>query len=217
LIRSEINTVHWKRMNRIAKIFNLLFDHDGGEFIFAKNILYYTGGWPFEHTPPRAQTTAYNIADAYIILSFLGEQKVLDKYLKDKGVRIILDDNAISNYFKVKVFANDNYDKLNDLWRKVFKEDLNHEVDEKYIMEQLMVEALGEQSIICKLADEIKINLGDEVKHKCKIDAKSNFTDYVNMNFFKNTGKDISIKLHNTKEHISESSECFTTYKEKLG
>lgn len=217
-IRKQINNIHHKKMNNLSTLFKLIYNKDADEFIYAKNILYYKGGWPSESTPARAQTLANHIANAYIILSYLNMNKELDFYLKERGLAItVINESLYRNYFKINITDPENnskYKKVLKIWKEIFGS--NFIPNSKLIIEKLMNEALSEQKIICELADEIKINKGEEVKSKCEIKNVHNFTNLVNFEFNHNEGKDVDEKIENGKEKLKESDDCLETYKKSL-
>ena len=214
-IRKELNNVHHKRMNDITKIFSIVFNKDPNEFIYAKNILYYKGGFPSETTLPRAETLANNIANAYIILSYIGMSKELDHYLNKRGITISFNSNfTYVNYFKTIISDPDQNSKLKKalkLWKKLFN--IPFEYEPQKIIRTLMNEACEEQKIICALADEIKIEKGTEVKNECEIMDVSNYTNLVNFQYTFNEGRNLSKKIKKADDKIKERTDCLNTYK----
>lgn len=209
-IRYEINEEHSPVMGKLGKLYKALFNRDAREFKYAKDTLYYKGGWPSENTPSRAQSLANKIADAYTVLSFIGKIGELEKYLKDRGLKV---EPLLPETFEGK-FILDEYDwqinskrekVVTDTWAELFGDKIPDEPKE--ILKKMMDRALEKQERICELADEIKIEKGEKIEEECDIRV-GNFTKTVQLSYKKFKGANISDDILKVTEDYDEKMAC---------
>jgi len=213
LVRYEINEDHAPILGALGQLFQNLFGRQSKEFRYAKDIKYYLGGWPSEDTPPRAQSLANRIADAHSVLSYIGEADELVGYLADRGLRL---EPIKASYHEDELLAEADWEldekrskKVKKLWKELF--DVSIPTDKVEILTKMMDAACTKQKIICDLADQIKIDMGEKVKEECEIKV-GDFTRTVNFKYQVDKGKDITEKLDDVKtgaESTIETLEYF--------
>jgi hypothetical protein len=221
LVRYEINEDHSKEISILGKIYKGYFNRNPGEFKVAKDIRYYTGGWPKEDTPAKAKQLANKIADAYMILSFIGYSADLNMYLMQRGLQLVPYDGDVQLDDHSKFYAHSLLEDLDwksdkkrrklveDNWNALFDYDVP--TDPKEMLKALIDRACDKQARICELSDEIKIDMGEEVQSECEIKV-GNFTRAVNLKYQIQKGKDVTEivdKIVKDSEGAIESIEIF--------
>lgn len=174
-VRQNINDVHHKYMSGLREIYANAFDRDAREFTYAKDILYYKGGWPSENTPARALTLAKHIHQAHLILSFIGEERELMMYLKKFGLELkVINEDAYYGNFAANadwMKHSDRRDIVMKLWGELDIEE-NLSGNPKELLKTLMMKAMERQKIICDQADLIKINAAELIEQHCGVKKK---------------------------------------------
>lgn len=215
LIRHEINESHRPILDNLGKLYELLLNRKSSEFKFSKDILYYTGGWPSDNTPPKAKSLATNIADAYTLLSFIGEENDLNYYLGKRGLKISVDENFHKLYLLNKVdykFKSSKLKKIKDIWEDTFEFGFPEKMPMQQILRFMMDLALATQKNICQLADKIKIESGKHVAAECGVKVK-NFTEAVTLKYRENKGRDIDDSVESKELDLLINLETLETLK----
>ncbi len=211
LIRYEINEDHNKELSTLSRIYKGFFNRDPKEFRYAKDIKYYLGGWPNENTPPRAKILADHIADAYLLLSFVGYDLDLNIYLRDRGLRIVPvnDDRDYHGEFLLEdidwQLDKKRKKMVEDNWKALFDYDLPTEP--KDILKALLDRACDKQATICALADQIKLDKGGKVEEECDVKA-SDYVRAVNYKYKITKGQDITESLEKLKDGMDRTKEA---------
>jgi len=145
--RTELNEVHWKRMNQLSRAFQKSTKLKNKDFVSIKNAVYYQGGWPNEKTKPRIETIINNFNRLAQLLAYTDRDEQFKEYCASIGLEV--------KFIKLEGKASPNAQKAID-------------------------KAIELQSVICELADTIKINGAESVKEQCEI-KKKHFIDNVNI------------------------------------
>jgi len=214
LIRYEINEDHGKELSALYKIYKNFFNRNPSEFRLAKDIVYYKGGWPKETTLPKAQQLANKIADAYMVLSYIGLDGELNDYLADRGLKIVpvIEDTVYTGGLLEDIdWQLDNKRKkaVENNWEELFDYDMPTEP--KDLLTALMNRACDKQKIVCELADKIKIDKGEEVQDECDVKV-GHFVRAVNLKYKVQKGKDISDALVKIEEDAEQSVESLKVF-----
>lgn len=209
MIRYEINEDHSPILGKLSKIYKGFFGRDPKEFRYAKDIFYYKGGWPSPNTPPRAKGLADHIADAYMILSFIGKDKELEDYLAARGLKLEPIDPDGFDYSYLLEDIDWTLDKkrekmVKENWEELFGTTKVPD-DPKEVLTKLMNVACDKQKVICELADKIKIDKGGYVEEECEIKV-SDYTKAVNLKYRKTKGQDITDTLENIEKEVENTS-----------
>ena len=212
LIRYEINEDHYPVMNQINKVFKAYFNKPSSIFKSAKDLYYYKGGWPKADTPSRAYILANKIYSSFMVLSYLGLDKDLNKHLNEFGLELkIIDENSYFNNFLLNDidFELDKKRKKIVLknWNLLFDNSEDNLKDPKLVLSKLMTLACEKQKTICGLADEIKITKGDLVEKECEV-KKKNFCKAVSLKYKINKGKSIEKDLDLIDNNIKAETEA---------
>ena len=215
-IRLEINDVHHKEMNLIAQIYQAVFNRDSGEFRYAKDILYYKGGWPSEHTPARAESLAKHIFQSYLILSYIDQETELVDFLKEYGLSLTLIEGKESFYKKNLVgdcqwkLDGNRRAKVHQVWEELFPKD---EIPSrpKQLLSFIMKKAMEKQKVICTLADQIKLEVAPVVEDQCNIKRK-NFMDTVSMESRRQKDRDVSNDIIKKKDDATNAMETMNVF-----
>ena len=213
-IRKEINEVHFKKMGKLTEMYELFSGRESQEFKNAKDLVHYTGGWPNENTPPRAESKAKSIAESFALLSFIGYEKELSGYLADYGFKLVPvngDSLDRARLNKIDDMQRDDKSrkKLRALWAEIFRCPLPN--DPKKFIKTLIDEGSALQGIICRLADKIKIENGGMVEEEHGIRV-TDFVKAVSIESKRSLGKKIDKSIKNRtieSNSISESISIF--------
>lgn len=218
LIRYEINEDHSPIMGKIAKIYKGFFNRDPGEFKYAKDILYYKGGWPSPTTPPRAKSLAKHIFEAYSILHFIGKDGELNDYLKEYGLKLEFVSGETDFYYTGLLLETDwkldgkRKKMVEENWKELF--DTKVPSDPKEVLNTLMDLACNKQKIICELADQIKIEKGEMVEEECGVKV-GDYTRAVNFKYRVQKGQDITEKVDKVVEDSENTIEALEIFNGK--
>jgi hypothetical protein len=90
-IRIELNSVHWRRMNKIHRIFATVFDIPIKTAAGLNQFYHYKdGGYPTEKSPPRYAVACDDIAHMFIGAEFISEENIINEYLeKTHGLKLV--------------------------------------------------------------------------------------------------------------------------------
>jgi uncharacterized membrane-anchored protein YjiN (DUF445 family) len=213
LIRYEINEDHNKEVSTLAKMYKAFFDKEAKQFKRAKDLIYYTGGWPKPDSPPRAKKLADDIADSFFVMDFIDISDSFKRHLAARGLKLeyINDKNPVKEMLVDTDWSSDKKRKkiVETNWKELFDYDLP--TDPKEFLSALMRRAIDKQGRICELADEIKIDKGELVSSECEIKV-GNYVQSVNLKYKKQKGKDTTEeidKLLEDQEAIKDMLEYF--------
>lgn len=219
-IRYEINEDHSPILGKLSKIYKGFFARDPKEFRTAKDILYYKGGWPSANTPPRAKALADKLADAFMVLRFIGQDTELAEYLEARGLKLEFVEDE-STFFRKNLLADLEWkgdkkrEKLfKETWEELFAEKPLSDPEE--VLTKIMDLASIKQKTICELADKIKIEKGGYVEEECDIKV-SDYTKAVNLKYQKQKGKDIGDTLDKIEKDIEETTEVLDYFNDEDG
>lgn len=205
LIRYEINEDHAPILSKLAKIYKGFFNRDSGEFKYAKDIWYYKGGWPSPNTPARSYSLAKHIATAYMILHYIDKDSELIDHLKQFGLKLEIEDEV--KFYNEGLLLEIDW-KLDPKRKKLVEEnwkelfDTPVPGDPKELLSTMMDLACGKQKIICELADQIKIEKGEQVVEECKVKV-GDYTKAVSLKYKVQKGRDVTAQV----DKIVEDSE----------
>jgi len=201
LIRKELNEVHHKKMGKYALSFEYLTGEFRQSFKWVKDMLYYKGGWPSENTPPKLQTSIKKIASISKILKYLDLDDELNTYCEQYGIEINVlapldetvfnKDKCINSLIKLNLFTSEIIERIKTL-------------NVKEIMKILITNGVELQAVICARADDIKENIGYNVKNDCDIE-KNIFSSIVNIKNIHNENTQLGTKqINNNLNKISQ-------------
>ena len=209
-IRYEINEDHFTILSKLSKLYKAYFNRDQKEFRYAKDILYYKGGWPSENTPPKAQSLANHIADAYMILSFLGKEEDINFYLSERGLKIMpLNEESYHGRYLLSdidyVLDEKREKSVKELWFDLFG--IAIPAEPKEVLDTMMNLAIEKQKTICELADKIKIEKGELVQETCDVKVPF-YLKAVNISCKKLKGDDINNELDKMEDSMEQTKIC---------
>lgn len=188
-VRKEINDVHRRSLKDLQIQFSKVTGLDHRLFIIAKDMLYYSGGYPNENSRAKLDVMVERFAAICKILRFLGEESILNEYLKQYGI-----DVKITVGFENKeVDFEGKKQKMSD------------------VSNSLMEKALSLQEIICKLSDSIKIVAADEVEKKCGI-KRPHFVGAVNLKYKQLKGRNLDDDLSKINVDIVSNTESISVF-----
>jgi hypothetical protein len=165
-------------MNKVYELFRSYFVTAGkNDFQIIKDMCYYKGGWPSEHTPPRLESLVKRMAIVAKYYKYLGKEEELKMYCEKYGVTIE------SNFSDSDIELSESIETIDDdtmeLWEQVFANDPIIR-NRKEAFSKMLDEAMEIQGAICAEADEIKINHGRVIEEECGI-KKNNFVNAVSI------------------------------------
>ena len=155
VIRKHLNRVLHKRMNNLKKSFNNLIDNeevfDKNNFSKLKDSIYYLGGYPSDKSLGKIESHAKYLSMISYYLIQLDNKEFLYKILNECGIKEITFTDE---------FIDTNKNIINQNNKEKLKEILN--------------DAVILQSEICQTADQIKIDLFEELPKDIKYDKNDN-------------------------------------------
>jgi hypothetical protein len=207
-IRHEINEEHWKDMDDLKCLFKQIFEErDDNDYILIKNLRYYQGGYPSENTPSRLHSMLDKFIKAILYYYFLGNTDASD-YLKAAGIEIKVSkpiDNLKIDVKKLPAW-------FQEKWSDQIKEDIPDNTKEFF--DVLLTQGEQVQSIICNLADEIKVNEAPKVEEQCKV-KKPHFINSVNMKYKKMMKRKIDKDIGKQEDNINSITRSLEVLKEE--
>lgn len=214
LIRYEIAEDHSKELSHVYKIYKAFFNREPGEFRLAKDLVYYKGGWPKADTPPKAKALANKIADAYTVLSFIGMEDEFSGFLADRGLKLVpvIEDSVFTGGLLEDIdwqLDTKRTKAVESNWEALF--DIPVPTDPKEMLTYLMNRSCDKQKIICELADQIKIEKGEEIQDECDVKV-GHFVRAVNLKYKVQKGKDISEDIIKIEEEAANSIDSLKVF-----
>ena len=188
--RKILNEVHHATMKTLQKKFEAVTGHSPKLFALAKDMLYYTGGYPKDTSRAKLDVMIDKIAQISKILTFLKEDAILNEYCRRYGIEI-------------KVTS-----PLED-------KETDYEGKQQFTStaaEQMMGDAMTTQGTICKLADTIKIDAAEEVTRKCGI-LGPHFVSAVNLKYKQMKGRPIDDELAKADLVMLSNKEAMSVFK----
>lgn len=155
-IRTEIDEVHSARYGQLRSGFEAMTGLKGSIFKKANDLIYYTGGYPSESSPPKSEVFADEIAGVLRVLKALGSDFMVN-LLQRRGVKVEVSDLT---------YPSDRDEFVKHLGTEVWPEG-SREVD---ALKRMSAEAQELQKTICVMADEIKLDLAERVKDDFQIE-----------------------------------------------
>lgn len=169
-VRDEIDTIYRPQYDAVKKLFADVFEANGftGKDIkHLADLIYYTGGYPSENSPPRVEVFGDLVASALKLGEHSGHD-VLKRYLASKGVQVTFSTIALRD---VSITPE----------RKTLLESCavsyppeKTTVSTRDLLQDLIERTQKLQSEICSLADEVKIELAEKAEKEHEI-KKGNF------------------------------------------
>lgn len=209
-IRSELNKKHHKHLGKLALLFNYAFEYSTHTFKYLNDIVYYKGGWPKENTPPRLETLIKHVSSVIQFFTLAGKTEELNEYCEKYGIEITIkkpfdcfNNNKLHDGFK-----------FNKLLKKLYP-DIKLE-SKKEIINFLFDEGNDVQEIICKLADEIKLENAKMVQAKCNI-KKKHYVNIVNIkagNIDSPQSTKVNKRIDNIKNDVTQLTQAISIFPE---
>lgn len=207
-LRNELNTKHHKHLGKLALLFRYCFGTSEKTFKYINDMEYYLGGWPSINTPPKLYTLIRNVSTVFHYLTLAGRDERFNEYCKEWGIKITIE-KPHPNIENKKFDDNFKFNKLlqklyPDVDLKTKQEVINFLLDEGYVV----------QEEICKLADEIKIEKGEQVRRICNI--KTNH--YLNIVNIKASNLDdpkslkVAKRINNVKKDVDQLTQAISIF-----
>jgi hypothetical protein len=174
VVRNELNSVHWKRMNSVQRLIANLYDIPLKQVSGLNQFWHYrNGGYPSESSPPRYEVAAEKLANMYLGAECIGKEGLINKYLERVfGLKII----RVAEKPKLKL--NKFNKKTNSLFTMLnLSESLTTITNPLKLFKLLLNEMDDIQVKICTLSDKIKYEHFATIKNVLKEDSykKSTF------------------------------------------
>jgi len=199
--RFTLNEDHHPRIKKLSEIFSRVFGEEGKIFKLIEGMLYYTGGYPSENSPPRLDELVERFANVCRYYAFIDKDIEITNLLEKHSI--------VVNITKMKNDAFKPTPEDKEAIKKLFKE-LN--IDESMpqtkldLFNKIMNEALDEQKIICQLADTIKIDDASVIDEQCEI-IKSAYIKAVNMKYKEMKDKSIDKDVQRIDKTVQSLTE----------
>ena len=195
--RIIINEQYHPIMSKLRKVFELATYKSSKIFKILNDFKYYKGGYPKEDSLPKIEVFLHTFGNIFQLYDFLGDGKEISEFLENNyGIKIEL----ISSMDLEEPVELMKPKKFKKLWNQVFNEEYNNQ-DKKEILEKLLEVGQETQAIICKLADEIKVDNAQEIENKCEI-KKSIFMPIVSLktNYVRHGDEKVFEKINQINE-----------------
>jgi len=176
--RYELNEIHWKEMNNALKLFDLAFDKNRKDLVTTKNMLYYKGGYPSETTPPRLWSVVNQLHTILMYFTYIDKMDEINPYFEEFGIKVELKTNEFYEQLDIPIEELDKktINKIKNIYNKLFhpeEEDEILKLTKKQLFKKILEFTLQKQSVICSLADTIKIEAAEKVEEECDIKKPS--------------------------------------------
>lgn len=165
-VRFQIDTDMRERYKELKAAFEMVLPGFlGRDFKFAVDVLYYTGGYPAENSPPKSEEFADQIAHVLKVL-LLVDKPIMTKLLKERGVKIEFEHPTTDN----NLITDATWEKLGPLLGK------ERPKTKQEAINLMITEALDLQSHICQMSDSIKIGMAEAAKEQHDIEKPNYMT-----------------------------------------
>lgn len=200
----ELLNNHYPQLNKLKKLFKLVFNLNGSIFKKLNDLFYFKGGYPKEESKPKIQTMLDDIGNVFCLLEMLDKSNMMNSYLKDHyGLNIIRETNVLN--LNDQEIYDKNRKKVDKLWKETFLEEFPNGTN-KEILHDLISYGQKIQKVICDVSDKINIKDVEEVIEKCDVDKK-NYLSVVDLKTkYILKGDDSSL---NKVQQINEDNEKF--------
>jgi len=213
-IRYDINENYYSKLNKLAKLYRLIFKRRSKEFKQAHDINYYKGGWPKPNTPSKAYMLAEMVANVFTLIEFANLENDFKAHLQNKGINVDFQSSKGSWFNEIDLnLETKKGRKIKELWIDVFNSTDDMSDSGKDILQLLLNKASLIQKDICTLADVIRIEKAPMVEVECEIKA-FNYTKAVNLKYKSLKDKDISQDLDKVKCDAENTSDALSIFEE---
>jgi cell fate (sporulation/competence/biofilm development) regulator YmcA (YheA/YmcA/DUF963 family) len=172
-IRVELNSVHWRRMNKIQRVFATVFDIPIKTAAGLNQYFHYKdGGYPKPDSPPRYADASDKLAHMFIGAEFIGEGNTINEYLeKNFGLKLV----RVREPKALKLRFTDRAKNLMAAANVMHLQKIKKPIQ---FFRTLLDEMNDTQTTICQMSDEIKYTQYEKVQRKHL--KKSSFIKAVN-------------------------------------
>lgn len=143
----------------LMKTFEAGFLNEPKVFKRIVDILYYTGGYPTENTPPKFEQLVDDFAQVVTFLKLLENPKVEDRLQEVWGITLNMPDKK----FTLEV------ESFDEAWKKYVAVDEPAPDNAPLAMKELTNRAMAIQGEICQKSDSIKRDNATKIEEECSI------------------------------------------------
>ena len=200
-LKYDLKNNEYLKLNIVKKIFKAFFNKNPKEFMLYADSHIFNGGFPTQDSPSKLAKVSTDIAKLLIYYKFMGEEKQLEKYLNEFGIKLDLTNLSINNY----ILSDIDY-TLDKKRKKIIDKnwsiltDSEFETDSNKLLTFLLDIAIKSKKKVFEINNNI-IAKSEDIINECEVD-KNNFLKAVNLKFKKLIGKDISEELNNLDDNL---------------
>jgi hypothetical protein len=163
-IRKELNQVHWKDFNRLAIVFASVFKVPEKDLKLLSDMNYYRGGYPAEESPARLDALFWKAGTVARYWHELGRLDEVNQALSFYGMEI----RPVEGYTWLEATDEDlgSTRKVTKAHDRALQMGFRLGATVRDTLQWFLDATHGLQGTICSMADEIKINLFEQVNEK---------------------------------------------------